>query len=760
MTAIGLDFGTGNSVLSIFSGSETRVFHLPGSAENMPSDILVNGQGDTDLDPAHLSRPSPGFRRVTALKRRLLDVSSCDLAERALLIDLAVSRLKYLYDAFVDLHPEQATKAVLTCPANAGQAYRDVLLEVGRRIGLPQVSIVDEPTAAGIHHGLGDKATYNERWLVIDWGCGTCDVSLIERTAGSSDLQVRCVRGNNALGGLDMDSRLRDHLAARYNFHPEQVPLWEVEKLKKELSDQQEAKANWILSNGRTLAVDLSRGELESVIQPLLAQAQALARSGLQEVGWSGGVEEVLATGGPMLMPAVRRALTEVTEMDEEDIHWRDPLTSVALGAARLAEIKRKGGLVVTNPVAQSIGVRLANGKGDDLYHPIIKRGETRPITGEAILSTSVDLQDVIAIELREGENPSALSNTLLGRLNVVVRPENRGAVRLKLSVRLTESSDKEIWVEPIGDPASIRQLQPVGLTIGHNTAQVEAKEQRWSDPVTEFEVATLGGQVDPDTARQEYERLKIKYHPDRDAARSEYWTARLSALDQAYSAYLAEVERRVRASTQPDYLPWGDSTALSRIPVDEVLAQRLTHCLAMQIEGPATPAHLSALLKRFPDYRRVLASYLYSLKRNPVLQKLLAEDDRPHVGLVVLLQNIPDKPIRERHEVLKAAYRLTEDQVRQMLRDPQLDVESLYRRVPLEAAPAVNPLTGAPASAAPPPRVKLQFDYRGGNTYVSGQTYDVKERLKQLGCRWDGANKQWVALGKRLTEKDVWGDA
>jgi molecular chaperone DnaK (HSP70) len=757
MGVIGLDFGTGNSVLATYGGGQVQVFHPFSGSEGMPSDVLVSHDGIADVNLEHLLRPPPGSRRVTAIKRRLLGLSADD-TERAQLMDLAVARLKYLYDAFAQATAEPVVKAVLTCPANTGQAYRDILLEIGRRVGLPAVSIVDEPTAAAVHHGLGEVPSQDERWLVVDWGCGTCDVSLIERKTGSPDLQVRCVRGDNALGGLDMDAQLRDYLADRFRFDPELVPLWEVEELKKQLSNRESASFAWTLADGRHLDVRLTRGELESLIGPLLAKARDLVREALRETSW-GDVDYILCTGGPMLMPSVRRAIAEATDWDEQDVLWRDPLTSVAQGAARLAELKRIGGLVVTNQVAQPIGVRVVRAGNTDAYHCIISRGETRPRTGEVVLSTSVDLQDVIAIELREGDFDSAQSNTLLGRLNVVVRPENRGAVKLKLSVRLTDSSDMEVWVEPVGDPNAVRQLQPFGLSMRHDSGRVETKEARGSDPLDEFEAKTAGREVDPDTARQEYDRLKIKYDPDRDPARRDHWNARLLALDQAYNAYQDEVQRRIRASTQPD-LPWDDAPALEQITIDEVRAQRLTHCLAMEIAGPATPEQLEAMLKRFPDYRRVLASYLFSLKRNPVLQRLLAGDDRPHVGLVVLLQNLAGKPIRDRHEVLKAAYRLSEDRVRQMLSDPELDVEALYDRIPKEAPPAVNPLTGAATGQGQTPRVKLTFDYSGGNTYVSGDTYPVHGRLKQLGCHWDGQGKRWIADGKHLTEKDVWPDA
>jgi len=218
MNVIGLDFGTGNSVLAVHSGGEVRVVCGSWNDGTTPSDVLVGPDGAIDADPEHLVHPPPSFRRVRALKRALLSASNQPDTLGVALADLAVARLQYLYQRFGRLSSEPPTKAVLTCPANAGQAYRDLLLDIGRRVGLPQVSIVDEPTAAAVHHGLSEVAAEDERWLVVDWGCGTCDISLIERSAGYRDLDVRCVRGLNTLGGLDMDTLLRNRLAEQYHF--------------------------------------------------------------------------------------------------------------------------------------------------------------------------------------------------------------------------------------------------------------------------------------------------------------------------------------------------------------------------------------------------------------------------------------------------------------------------------------------------------------------------------------------------------------
>lgn len=764
MNVIGIDFGTGNSVMAEWTGAKASVFCEIGENGSVRSDLVVNHQGHILADPSFLLLLPSGAKLESSIKRRLIAVlDKRDMDSVSYLNEIASERLKYMYENYCKTNAEKVVKAVLTCPANTGQAYRSVLLDIGRQIGLPSVDIVDEPTAAAVHHGLSEVARQNERWMVIDWGCGTCDVSLIQRTKGSRDLKVVCVKGDNDLGGLDMDRLLTEHLAEQFGFNPETFKPYAVEAIKKRLSSESHVSTEIPLTTEKQVSVACTRTELETLVHPLLSRGQQLVDDALATVGWrDGGVDRIIATGGPMLMPCVQKMLSEIADDMGADLHDTDPLTSVALGAARLAEIKRVGGMVVTNKVAKSIGVRVADGKGTDGYFKVIHRGEERPVTRPVTLATSVDLQDVIEIEIREGDNDaSAEANTLLARLNAVVRPENKGAVKVKLQIALSDAGGMEAYIEPVGDKNTVRDVQAVGIRLEKGQRQTATGELRTEDPLQEFKTQALDRQADPDTARQVYERLKIKYHPDRQPEKREHWNERLRALDEAFSGYLAEIEKQMRAATAPN-LPWNNPEELDTLVVDEVLAQRLTHCLANGIGTEDQQARMPHLLKKYPDYRRVLASYLFGIKRNQVLQKMLAEDDRPHVGLVVLLQNLPGKPIRERHEVLKAAYRVKEDKVRSLLADPNLNMDKLYDDVPNVAEAPMNPMgksSSGPASAA---SAKLKYEYDGPDTLITGNTFPAKEQIKsaaqKMGTRaiWNKSQKAWIVKDRHVTDKDI----
>lgn len=753
MNTIGIDFGTGNTVLAEWYGTQSRIFEQVGNNGLVCSDVAIDQQGRIHPQPVQELPNLSEYKIEKFIKRKLLNALEEENREAiAYLTALAAVRLKYVFDSYTKATPEKVVKAVLTCPANTGQAYRSLLMEIGRQIGLPSIDIVDEPTAAAVHHGLAETATTNEKWMVIDWGCGTCDISMIERKQGSKDLKVVCVEGDNNLGGSDIDVLLEKAISDKYQKPVEAFNPYSIERTKIALSSKEEFAEDIKLNDGSTLAVKYTRSELEKLISPLLERFNNLIDKALRAAKWQdSGVDKIIATGGPILMPSVKAIIEEIAEDSGADLFDSDPLTSVAKGAARLAEYKRKGGVLVTNKVSKSIGVRVANDKNIDAYHKVIVRGEDRPVTRQVELATSVDLQDIIEIEIREGDNDiSASSNTLLAKLNAVVRPESKGNIKIKLQIALNDSGALEAYIEPITDKSTIREIKAEGIRLEKGQKETATGELRTEDPVNEFKVQAIEAEVDPDTARQIYERLKVKYHPDRQPDKREYWNNKLRELDVHFNEFMLEIEKRMHASSVPN-LPWDKPAELKTIIVDEVLANRLTHCLANNIGTAEQIKLMPDLLKQYPDYRRVVASYLFGVKRNQVLQNLLAEDDRPQVGLVVLLQNVQGKSIKERHDVLKAVYRVKEDKIRGFLKVENLDIDKLYEEVPKVAEVAKNPMTGRvgnPNNTVQAGDGSIKLTYERDWTWIYGVPQDTPhaQKIKNAGFKWSGKRGAWFA--------------
>lgn len=73
--------------------------------------------------------------------------------------------------------------------------------------------LVNEPTAAALAYGL-DRLGQELRIAVIDFGGGTLNVTVME--FGKGVFEVKATSGDTRLGGTDMDSRLIEALAERF----------------------------------------------------------------------------------------------------------------------------------------------------------------------------------------------------------------------------------------------------------------------------------------------------------------------------------------------------------------------------------------------------------------------------------------------------------------------------------------------------------------------------------------------------------------
>jgi molecular chaperone DnaK (HSP70) len=72
---------------------------------------------------------------------------------------------------------------IFTVPVGAFERYLDWFRDLGQKLNVPQVSIVDESTAAALGYAVKrpDKLI-----LVVDFGGGTLDLSLV-KTVNNSD---------------------------------------------------------------------------------------------------------------------------------------------------------------------------------------------------------------------------------------------------------------------------------------------------------------------------------------------------------------------------------------------------------------------------------------------------------------------------------------------------------------------------------------------------------------------------------------------
>lgn len=292
-------------------------------------------------------------------------------------------------------------KAIISIPAYFKAIRTAPIIEAARHAGFEEVDTIAEPTAAAIDYCVDVEKEAN--LLAFDIGAGTLDVTVMMVVNDGGELipGELCTSGHEALGGIDMDDLLFDHIVDRFDLagirgEPTRMAILseEIEKAKIRLSTRKTATLD--LPGGRVAEID--RGELEEVLAPLLERCRGPVGVALRQAGLAASdVDRVLFIGGPSNMPCVRKMVREemerlgatkavVDDMSSTDTEGLpvDPMECVARGASlKAGKIIEPVGKVISEGYGTIYGP--VEGE-DDYYEPIIKENSHYPISGTNLL--------------------------------------------------------------------------------------------------------------------------------------------------------------------------------------------------------------------------------------------------------------------------------------------------------------------------------------------------------------------------------------
>ncbi|MFM6812748.1 MAG: Hsp70 family protein, partial [Dolichospermum sp.] len=213
---------------------------------------------------------------------------------------------------------------IFTVPVGAFERYLDWFRDLGKKLNVPKVSIVDESTAAALGYAIKHPG---KLILVVDFGGGTLDLSLVKTVANSDNngnLSAEVLAKSEAyVGGEDIDVWIVEDYLHSQNLTPEQVGkisyqnLLEIaERLKIQLSKNTTASESWFDDESfMSYELKINREKLEEILE--YRQFLQQLRDALDEVltfalrkGISkNDIEQVLLVGGSCLIPAVQQLI-------------------------------------------------------------------------------------------------------------------------------------------------------------------------------------------------------------------------------------------------------------------------------------------------------------------------------------------------------------------------------------------------------------------------------------------------------------------
>lgn len=312
---------------------------------------------------------------------------------------------------------------ILTTPVDSFESYRHWLTQVCQFWSINEIRLLDEPTAAA----LGYQATEGNLLLVIDFGGGTLDLSLVElsetakknpgfllkwgeKLLGSTSEQKPktakvIAKAGQSLGGSDIDNWIVDYFHYTQGLPNSVITTRLAERLKIALSSEKEATEVYFDDeNFDTYELNLDRPIFEKILREkeFFTQLDELINLVLQQAKRNGvevrDIDAVLLVGGSTQIPAVKTWVLQYFE--ENKIKSDRPFEAIASGALQLTNA-----VEVKDFLYHSYGVRYWNRRTNShSWHPIIKHGQTLPMTLPIELTLGASSENQPSMELIIGE--------------------------------------------------------------------------------------------------------------------------------------------------------------------------------------------------------------------------------------------------------------------------------------------------------------------------------------------------------------------
>lgn len=450
MKVIGIDLGTTTSeVAFIKQGNATIIPNIEeANSTVIPSVVLIeNDSVKVGIKAKNQILLKPE-KTICEVKRLIGNTERVKVDSKYYTpTEISSFILKKIKDVAEFFIGEEVTEAVITVPANFNDRQRRETKKAGELAGLKIDRIINEPTAAAIAYGM-DNLEKNQLILVYDFGGGTFDVSILELYDGVLD--VKCSRGNNHLGGKDIDDLMIQMIIDKF-YEKSNIKLdrnnkrilsllkrvAEQGKIDLSTEDSTEIISPYItVMNNEPVDLDIiiGRDEFEIGISNIVEQTEELVTKAVSDANIScGDIDCVIMVGGSTRIPLVRRMLQK--KFKDKIISGINPEETIALGAAIQGEIKNglEKRLIITDASSYTLGVELINNEFD----PIIRRDSKLPVEVTKQYMTAEDNQRFATINIYEGENIDISKNTFITSFELNgLPPAKKGSEKVDITFR------------------------------------------------------------------------------------------------------------------------------------------------------------------------------------------------------------------------------------------------------------------------------------------------------------------------------------
>lgn len=467
---IGIDLGTTNSVVAYMDGNEPRVIVNEEGGRVTPSVVgfskggerfvgdvakrqaLINPEATLHSVKRFIGkRLKEAEREVSMVNYKVVESRNgeCGFEVYGRVYsppEISAMTLQKMKRSAEEALGESVTDAIITVPAHFSDRQRQATRDAGTIAGLNVLRIINEPTAAALAY-LHDRKK-SSVIAVYDFGGGTFDISIVhvDRDIG----EVRSTRGNNMLGGNDLDKVIVDWLIEQFRKEhgidlgndkvARQRMLDAAERAKLELSSAMETDIHLPFlmadANGpKHLQRNLKRSAFEAMIQPLLDQTLDECRKALADARMSvEDIDEVVLVGGSSRIPRVKEMVRELFKRPLNQAFNPDEV--VAIGAAIQGGILEGEVRSVTllDVTSLSLGIEVKGGR----FAKLIPKNTVIPTQRTQLVTTVIENQRTVKIHVLQGESPLCSENISLGEFeltNIQPGPPGQPHIEVRFSI-------------------------------------------------------------------------------------------------------------------------------------------------------------------------------------------------------------------------------------------------------------------------------------------------------------------------------------
>ncbi|CAL8135168.1 unnamed protein product [Orchesella dallaii] len=357
-------------------------------------------------------------------------------------------------------------KAVITVPAYFDDGQRAATKDAGEVAGFEVLTILNEPTAAAIAYKVKQFNEGARKVVVFDLGGGTFDVAVLQ--TGCDTIEVLSVGGDTHLGGEDFDKNLMEYCVKEFRKETgldlladkdstDRVKRDEAkrnlrrlqtycEKAKRALTFARQTKISVDnFASGFDLHVTVTRQKFEELNMNLFEKTIGAVDDTLKSAKVpKDQVDDIVLIGGSTKIPKVQemlskhfnnRALSRSVNADEAVAYGAAVQAALLNGSEgkRLFNFKS-----IRDVTPMSLGIKMSNKGIHDIFSVIIPKNTKIPHSFTKTYFTGYDDQEVVRIEVYQGENTVASKNKLLGEFTLEdIPPGKAGEQEIDVSMEV-----------------------------------------------------------------------------------------------------------------------------------------------------------------------------------------------------------------------------------------------------------------------------------------------------------------------------------